>query len=320
MIGEVLEKRIKEFKDTTYKTGDNPFHLKLRDVAIEEIFNAYPSEIRSSEIISIYRRIFNEHLDCIPERYLQINESRHEASFETAIRNAFSTNTDPHSHKAAICNQPQILARTEPNRTGNSTIYMANPAYFGFFGTDAGADISTRDDGVAIISTPGDKLIELIHDYVDDLEVQKARAFNEQQVAIADNRVPEFNNSNGQTNRAKTKPGIAKYVIKKANYHCSDSAVSSHGHSTFSTNTNKNYLEAHHLVPMKFQKAECPNLDRSQNIVALCPTCHRAIHYGNYSVKKEHLLPIYLERKPILEELGIDMCSDIDEFIRKYYL
>ena len=45
---------------------------------------------------------------------------------------------------------------------------------------------------------------------------------------------------------------------------------------------------------MKFQK-EYPsiNLDRSDNIVSLCPICHNAIHYGNEKEILERLKVLY---------------------------
>ena len=57
-------------------------------------------------------------------------------------------------------------------------------------------------------------------------------------------------------------------------------------HATFESIHGTQYLEAHHLIPMKAQKdflSENINLDRLENIVALCPNCHKAVHYGTRS-------------------------------------
>ena len=63
-------------------------------------------------------------------------------------------------------------------------------------------------------------------------------------------------------------------------------------------------MEAHHLVPVKDQQKIRQkywiNVDCVENIVSLCPTCHRAFHNWTDKVKKEminnlyqHLLPRY---------------------------
>jgi predicted HNH restriction endonuclease len=52
------------------------------------------------------------------------------------------------------------------------------------------------------------------------------------------------------------------------------------------------FMEVHHLVPMKFQEEFTVELDVPENIVSLCPNCHRIIHHA-----------IDLQRKVLLRQL-----------------
>lgn len=51
-------------------------------------------------------------------------------------------------------------------------------------------------------------------------------------------------------------------------------------HETF-ISKGVNYVEGHHVVPMFQQKNYTLNLDDVDNILSLCPTCHREIHSGD---------------------------------------
>lgn len=54
-----------------------------------------------------------------------------------------------------------------------------------------------------------------------------------------------------------------------------------HRHELFiSRSLKKPYLEAHHLIPMRFQAEFDSSLDIVENVFCLCPNCHRAIHHA----------------------------------------
>ena len=55
------------------------------------------------------------------------------------------------------------------------------------------------------------------------------------------------------------------------------------GNPTFLTYKNESYVEYHHLIP--FSEYDGP--DHSLNIVALCPMCHRKLHYLKQGDKRE---------------------------------
>lgn len=77
-------------------------------------------------------------------------------------------------------------------------------------------------------------------------------------------------------------------------------------HPTFiRKNSNKNYTEPHHLVPMSFSDEFLASLDREQNIVSLCSNCHNLIHYGKDAGKLLKIL--YQNRKEALKGIGINI-------------
>ena len=62
------------------------------------------------------------------------------------------------------------------------------------------------------------------------------------------------------------------------------------GHKTF-ISKGENYVEGHHVIPMFQQKNYTFNLDDVENIISLCPTCHREIHSSDQ--RSEILSKIY---------------------------
>lgn len=86
-------------------------------------------------------------------------------------------------------------------------------------------------------------------------------------------------------------------------------------HPTFiRRNSDKNYTEPHHLVPMSCSDQFDVSLDVEENIVSLCSNCHNEIHYGKNAdilIKK-----LYWERKEDLEKAGIYI--SIEKLLNEY--
>ena len=74
-------------------------------------------------------------------------------------------------------------------------------------------------------------------------------------------------------------------------------------------------MEGHHAIPMKYQRTFSVSLDVYANIVCICPTCHRLLHYGIYDERKSVLNRIYTERADRLKQSGISLSRD--EFLEK---
>jgi 5-methylcytosine-specific restriction protein A len=69
---------------------------------------------------------------------------------------------------------------------------------------------------------------------------------------------------------------------------------------------------------MAFQKKFLPiNIDREENIVSLCPICHRAVHFGNKEEKLKRLNILFEKRKDSLNSCNLSITFEI---LKKYYL
>ena len=78
-------------------------------------------------------------------------------------------------------------------------------------------------------------------------------------------------------------------------------------------------MEGHHIIPMKAQKDfKNANIDRVENILCLCPTCHRKVHLSTEDEKKQLLKEVYDLRKKDLSNVGINI-SFKDLYIKYYW-
>ena len=97
---------------------------------------------------------------------------------------------------------------------------------------------------------------------------------------------------------------IGQEAKELANWKCDIDAT----HITFTSEFDDNpYMEAHHLIPMAVQDFYEISLDFVENIICLCPTCHRKIHYATASDKREMLKIFFKKRKQVYEDKGISI-------------
>ncbi|MDE6440187.1 MAG: hypothetical protein K2K51_04125 [Bacteroidales bacterium] len=107
----------------------------------------------------------------------------------------------------------------------------------------------------------------------------------------------------------KKNPKIAKQALASSKYKC---AIDAH-HTTFTTSRGVLYMEGHHLIPCtsnnaeRFWKQKERNIDCMNNIVSLCPTCHRKIHYASDKEKRIMIEQLYKKYKDKLREVGLDI-------------
>lgn len=105
----------------------------------------------------------------------------------------------------------------------------------------------------------------------------------------------------------------AKKSIVTAKYKCEIDAT----HEEFiSRVTGKNYVEAHHLIPMEYQDNFTNSIDVEANIVSLCVGCHKKLHHATNAVIKPLIEKLYNERKIRLKNSGINIA--VQELL-KYY-
>jgi len=84
-------------------------------------------------------------------------------------------------------------------------------------------------------------------------------------------------------------PKVRESILKMANGHCERCAQRG-----FLTASGDYYLETHHIVGVSERGP-----DTIDNIIALCPTCHRQAHFGAYRVRVENeCMQAIRRRKP----------------------
>ena len=88
-------------------------------------------------------------------------------------------------------------------------------------------------------------------------------------------------------------PAVSRIALEKANFKCEFDE----SHNTFiSKSSGNHFVEVHHLIPMEKQNDFEYKLDVPENIVALCPNCHRKIHLASKS-EKQPLIETLLKRR-----------------------
>lgn len=99
-------------------------------------------------------------------------------------------------------------------------------------------------------------------------------------------------------------PRVSKKAIVLAEFKCEFNS----NHLFFNSFvTEKNYVEAHHLVPMEFQDRFEYSLDVEANIVSLCPLCHKRIHHAIFKEKIDLLKILFAMRKDRLKKCNIEV-------------
>ena len=94
---------------------------------------------------------------------------------------------------------------------------------------------------------------------------------------------------------------------RKANYKCELDDM----HVTFTSKaTNTFYVEAHHLIPFSKRNDFDVNIDILENLVALCPNCHRKIHLAKDKEKTILLEQLYTTRKTKLNDELIEITKN----------
>ena len=114
----------------------------------------------------------------------------------------------------------------------------------------------------------------------------------------------------GTGEKYKRDPKQGAEALKRADYNCELCNRNPEEISFHRASDDNYYMEAHHIVPMANQGAfidDEVSLDVLANIVSLCCTCHRLLHYGHKKNKKPLLKILYDKRKEELFSAGIDI-------------
>ena len=84
-----------------------------------------------------------------------------------------------------------------------------------------------------------------------------------------------------------------------------------------SKESHRNYVEVHHLIPRAVGNDFENSIEVVENYVTLCPHCHRLIHLGEDVERKPALHNLYIKRRELLHEKGLDIS---EKELNEYYL
>ena len=108
---------------------------------------------------------------------------------------------------------------------------------------------------------------------------------------------------------------IKETVFKNSDYKC----FFDKSHKTFFRINGTQFMEGHHIVPMRAQKDfKNVNIDRVENILCICPNCHRKIHLSLEDEKKQLLRKVYEAKKKDLSTAKLNI--SFNDLYKRYYL
>lgn len=155
----------------------------------------------------------------------------------------------------------------------------------------------------------------------NNLDFQKEIQEVECNEILSDTSKQEPNYSNGTSGKTVVKKAyVSKQALKQANFKCEFD----NSHVTFLTNKGVPYMEGHHLIPCTSANSENywakyrRNIDCIENIICLCPTCHRRIHFGSNDEKDTIIRFLY--KKQISSLLAAGLNISINELLSLYNL
>lgn len=109
------------------------------------------------------------------------------------------------------------------------------------------------------------------------------------------------------------KSNIAATALSEKGYACENDTA----HVTFMGIKGHTFMEAHHLVPMEFQDDFDVSIDVPENILCLCPTCHRSFHNSEINLRKQLVSQAFSTSKSGLQSRGINITK---KQLLKYYI
>lgn len=142
-------------------------------------------------------------------------------------------------------------------------------------------------------------------------EIQRSEPATSEELQKAADR--ELNIVSGSQGKVVAKDGrISKSALVREGYTCQINPE----HKTFQTTRGVPYMEGHHLIPCTVTNAEFfmnqngKNIDCLENIVCICPTCHRAAHFGDTPTKETLLRAMYAQQAEQLMQVGITITEE----------
>ncbi|MCT4510004.1 MAG: HNH endonuclease [Tepidibacter sp.] len=242
--------------------------------------------------------------------YIRTSRKMHNLEMPSGVKSDY---TDPKS--ILILERWGILESVE--KKDNSKAYkISSSIKTKFYNRLVNLDIYNSKIA-SINSSIKDRLVQediegLEQNYIISLDKTEDLSSDKVKKDTINNRKPE-EISTKQGRRYKTDDRVVKTAISECEYKC----CYDKDHPLFKRKNGTNYVEGHHIIPMAAQKNFKINIDRTENVVALCPFCHKAIHLGEDEIVKDILYKIFTSRKSILSNIGIDIT--FEELLSNYY-
>ena len=153
---------------------------------------------------------------------------------------------------------------------------------------------------------------ELLDDDIEDQrEIQRSEPASIQEIQGSANRPLKI--VQGSQGRAIAKDGrLSKAALLREEYICQINPK----HETFITARGVPYMEGHHLIPCTvinaehFKRKDGKNIDCVENIVCVCPNCHRSVHFGNEQTLKAIVTAMYNQQAKQLTQAGISITEE----------
>jgi hypothetical protein len=134
---------------------------------------------------------------------------------------------------------------------------------------------------------------------------------NEKLKLIKEYRDKFFDSDDSDDEVLNASVNVKNTAKAKANYKCEIND----NHVTFTAKNNNQYVEGHHLIPFAKRDEFDVNIDIVENIVALCPNCHRKIHNAIQNERNVVIKNLFDIRKDKLKNNGVDISlSDLKNF------
>lgn len=182
-------------------------------------------------------------------------------------------------------------------------------------------NISNKIDSTKNDIIEEDIIIKEEHEQFEKINRGIISGYNEQELDNIENKEYNYDEENKNTKsknyRCNTDSKLKATRLEKANYLCEVD----NNHKTFINASGKNqYMECHHIIPMKAQKyIKKIKLDSMFNLISICPMCHAKVHYANEKEKRELFAKIYKIRENEMLNKGFNI-EQLEEIFNKYYM
>lgn len=145
----------------------------------------------------------------------------------------------------------------------------------------------------------------------------KLSTLTSEEVILISEEITEFQVDKLKRPQKKLRQGIdsyprSLYVSYLAKVRSGWSCELNPSHKTFIAQADgKNFVEAHHLVPMAVQDYYRYTLDFTANVITLCPNCHRLVHIAGYRERAAAVSKLFGEREKIYRQYGIEVSQKL---------